>query len=191
MTDAIEHLNIDSAKALWDWLEAHHATGQSRWLVTWKKAPGAPYVSRDEVLDALIAHGWIDGRRMKHPDPARTMQLIAPRKQGIWAQTYKDRAGRLIAEGRMRPPGQAAIDAAKAAGLWEEWSDVDALEVPQDLSDALALRPGAADWFTSAAPSYRRNVLRYLRGAKRRETRAKRVAQIADHAARGERVPQY
>lgn len=128
---------------------------------------------------------------MKHTDPARTMQLIAPRKQGIWAQTYKDRAARLIAEGRMRPAGLAAMDAAKAVGLCEEWSDVDALEVPADLTDALAARPQAAAWFANAAPSYRRNALRYLRGAKRPETRAKRAALIADHAARGEKVPQY
>lgn len=191
MSDGIDHLEIDSATALWDWLEAHHASGQSRWLVTWKKAPGAPYVGREAVLDALIAYGCTDGRRMKHPDPARTMQLIAPRKQGIWAQTYKDRAARLIAEGRMRPLGQAAIEAAKAAGQWEEWSDVDALEVPPDLSDALSAHPGAAEWFASSAPSYRRNVLRYLRNAKRPETRGKRVQQIADHAAKGQKVPQY
>lgn len=47
MSDDIEQLEIDSAEALWNWLEAHHASGQSRWLVTWKKAPGAPYVGRE------------------------------------------------------------------------------------------------------------------------------------------------
>lgn len=191
MTKPTEHIEIDSAEALWTWLKHNHARAQGIWLVTWKKAPGAPYVSRDAVLDALIAYGWIDGRRMKHEDPARTMQLIAPRQQQVWAQTYKDRAARLCDQGLMRPPGQAAIDAAQAAGLWDAWSDVDALEIPTDLEKALAAHPGAAAWFAVSAQSYRRNVLRYLRSAKRPETRSKRAQQIADYAAKRQKVPQY
>lgn len=188
---ASDRLEIESAEALWTWLEAHHATPDGIWLVTWKKAAGAAYVSREAVLDALVAYGWIDGRRLKHPDPLRTMQRVAPRAQPVWAERYRTRAERLIAEGRMKPPGLAAIEAAKTAGTWQAWQDVDDLAVPEDLQAALAGRPGAAGWFDASAPSYRRNVLRFLRAAKRPQTRAKRCALIADHAARGEKVPQY
>jgi hypothetical protein len=67
------------------------------------------------VLDELIAFGWIDGLRRKLED-ARTMQLISPRRQQAWAQTYEDRAARLEAEGRMHLAGLTAIAVAKAAG---------------------------------------------------------------------------
>ncbi len=190
MTDLPE-IEITSAAALWDWLDTYHAASGSVWLVTRKKTAGDGYVSRDEVLDALIAFGWTDGRRKTHADPARTMQLVSPRKQQVWAQTYRLRAARLIEEGRMRPAGQAAIDAAIASGRWTAWQDVDALDVPPVLQTALDARPGAADWFAAAAPSYRRNVLRFLRSARRAETQARRAARIADHAARGEKLPQY
>lgn len=185
-TEGFAQVDVRSAAELRDWLLTHHAQGDSVWLVTWKKQPGAPYVSVDAVLDELVAFGWIDGLRRKL-DAARTMQLIAPRKQQAWAQTYKDRAARLIAAGRMHPAGLAAIVAAKAAGRWNETAAVDALVVPDDLAAALGAQ---GDVFAAMAPSYRRNVLRWLHGARRADTRAARIARIVDSVARGEKLPQ-
>lgn len=185
-TYGFAQVEVRSAAELRDWLTAHHAQRESVWLVTWKKAPGAPFVSVPQVLDELIAFGWIDGLRRKL-DAARTMQLISPRRQQAWAQTYKDRAARLEAEGRMHPAGLAAIAAAKAAGHWDETAAVDALEVPDDLAVALGAQDQA---FDALAPSYRRNVLRWLHSAKRPGTRAARIARIVDSVARKEKIPQ-
>jgi uncharacterized protein YdeI (YjbR/CyaY-like superfamily) len=185
----LPHLEIAKPDHLWDWLAANPAAG-SHLLVTWKAADRGRYVSRDQVLDALIAHGWIDGRRYTHEDPARTIQLIAPRGQKVWAESYKSRAARLEAEGRMQPAGLEAIAQAKAAGLWHVSEPIDALEVPADLRSALDAA-NASTWFDASAPSYRRNVLRFLAAAKRSETRAKRLGLISAHAARGEKLPQY
>jgi uncharacterized protein YdeI (YjbR/CyaY-like superfamily) len=188
-TEGFAQVEVRSAEDLRDWLLAHHAQEDSVWLVTWKKAAGAPYVSVQEVLDELVAFGWIDGLRRKLDD-ARTMQLISPRKQQAWALSYKQRAARLEAEGRMHPAGRAAIAAAKQAGRWDETAAVDALVVPADLDAALDAVPAAKRFFATAAPSYRRNVLRWLHGAKRPETRAARIARIVDLSGRGEKVPQ-
>lgn len=188
-TEGFAQVEVRSAAELRDWLMAYHAQAESVWLVTWKKAPGAPFVSVGEVLDELIAFGWIDGLR-RRLDDARTMQLISPRKQQAWAQTYKDRAARLEGEGRMHQAGLAAIAAAKAAGRWDETAAVDALVIPDDLAAALMDQPRAAAYLDTAAPSYRRNVLRWLHNARRSETRAARIARIVDSAGRGERLPQ-
>lgn len=187
----LDRVEIREEGALWAWLDTHHARDASVLLVTYKKAAGARYVSRDAVLDALIAYGWIDGRRWVHEDPTRTMQLISPRKQQVWAQSYKSRAKRLEDEGKLRAPGRAAIDRAKAAGQWDAGTDVDALVVPDDLRSALAQAPDAATWFDQAAPSYKRNVLRWLKSAKRQPTRDKRIMEIVTRASKGEKVPQY
>lgn len=117
------------------------------------------------------------------------MQLISPRRMQRWAKSYRDRAARLIAEGRMARPGLAAIEASKAAGLWETMPDVEALTVPHELAAALA-EVGAAAAFDAAAPSCRRNVLSWIALAKRPETRAARVARTAEHARQGVRLPQ-
>lgn len=185
----LERVEVASAGAVWDWLEAHHSQEQSIWLVTWKASHREKYVSRDQVLDALIAYGWIDGRRMKLDDH-RTMQLLSPRKQQNWAQTYKTRAEKLEREGRMREPGRRAIRLSKSLGKWSELAHVDGLEEPEDLTSALKEKR-ATSWWDNSAPSYRRNVLRFIATAKKSDTRAKRIALVSDHAARGEKVPNY
>jgi len=187
--EKFERVEIASDAALWEWLGQHHGRSDSVWLVTWKAAYPDRYLSRDAVLDALIAHGWIDGRRLKLDD-ARTMQLISPRQQQAWAQSYKIRAARLEAEGRMHPAGLAAVAQGKQSGRWHESDPVDALVVPDDLAEALAAL-GATDWWQTAAPSYRRNVLRWVASAKRAETRRSRVETVATAAAKRQKVPQY
>jgi len=192
-TEDYAQVRVTEAAALWAWLEAHHTQTESVWLVTPKKVSGTraagPFVGREDVLDALVAHGWIDGIRRKLDD-AWTMQLISPRRQRAWAQSYKDRAARLQSEGRMHPAGARSVAEGKASGLWDHMADVDRLEVPDDLMQALAARGDAAAWWAQAAPSYRRNALRWIKSAKRPETRAKRIAETAAQAARGEKVAQ-
>lgn len=182
-------VEVQSAAQVWAWLEAHHRQSESVWLVTFKAEERSKYVSRDEVLDALIAYGWIDGRRLKL-DEARTMQLIGPRKQQAWAQSYKDRAERLQATGRMQPSGLAVLAAGRASELWAQSDPVDALLDPADLTAALQTA-GALAWWVKAAPSYRRNILRWIAGAKRDETRRGRIQIAVTHAQRSEKVPQY
>lgn len=147
------------------------------------------------MLDALLAWGWIDGIRRAHgyrdkegPGDGRTMQLISPRRHQRWTATYRARAERLVAEGRMAPPGLAAMAAARAAGTWEADPEVDALAVPEDLAAALGSALAA---FNGFAPSHRRNVLRWIAGAKTAPTRAKRIATVAGLAQQGKRVPQF
>lgn len=187
--DKFARIEVRNEAGLWAWLGAHHGQPDSVWLVTWKAAHPDRHVGREAVLDALIAHGWIDGRRLKLDDE-RTMQLIGPRKQQAWAASYKARAERLIAAGRMQPAGLAALRAGQASGLWQASDPVDALIDPDDLTEALA-QGGGAGWWAGAAPSYRRNVLRWIAAAKGADTRARRVATVAGHAAEGRKVPQY
>lgn len=184
-----ERVEIASADELWQWLQKHHNISNSVWLITWKVAHPERYVSRETILDALIAYGWIDGRRLKL-DEARTMQLISPRKQQVWAKTYKDRAERLKAEGRMYPSGEAAIEEARQSGRWTESEQIDALIVPNDLTSALEANGGLV-WWQAAAPSYQRNVLRWIAAAKKPETRSKRIDKTSSLAAQHKKVPQF
>ena len=187
--DEHERVEVSSSNQLWDWLHTSHSQHESVWLVTWKAANRDKYVSRDEVLDALIAFGWIDGRRMKL-DEERTMQLIAPRQEQAWARTYIQRAERLEAEGRMQDPGRAAIRRAKTSGRYDSMAEVDDLIEPEALK--VALRAGrATSWWDAAAPSYRRNILRWIAKAKRDSTKEKRITTVVEHCIRGEKVPNY
>lgn len=188
-TERFDQVEVTSAAELRDWLATNHAQTENVWLVTWKKSVPDRYVSTSDVLDAVVAWGWIDGIRRKLDDD-RTMQIVGPRHTQAWAKSYKDRAERLIADGRMMPPGLASMEAGKASGLWDYWADVDALIVPDDLRAALAGVPLAEAYFNGTGESYRRNLLRWIKLAKTDATRAKRIAQIVDASEKGDRIPQ-
>ena len=187
-TDRFEKIEITSAGQLREWLEENHRQEESVWLVTYKKSEGARYVSRWEVLDELICFGWIDGIRRKL-DEKRTMQLIAPRKVEHWAKTYKEKAAKLIDEGKMHVSGMKSIEASKTNGLWNLMDDVDALIIPGDLSRALTNVPGAFDFFSGINDSSKRFVLRWIKLAKADETRQRRIQKIVRLSAKGEKLP--
>lgn len=185
--DRFEHVEVTSARELHDWLLAHHMQTEAVWLVTWKKAVPGRYVPHEQVLDELIAFGWIDGIR-RRIDDERTRQLVSPRRTQPWARSYQQRAERLASEGRMHPAGAASVERARATGMWDAMADVDDLVVPDDLATALRARPAAHEAFTTFPPSTRRNVLRWIASAKTDATRSRRIAATADEAAQGRRV---
>lgn len=187
-TERFEQVEVTSSEELRAWLEANHTQDESVWLITYKKDTGDTYVSTDEILDELLCFGWVDGIRRKL-DANRTMQLIAPRKAQHWAKSYKDRAARLIEEGRMHDAGRRAIETSKASGMWTFMDDVDALVVPNDLKEALNARPGAAQHFKAFPDATTRNILRWIKLAKKPDTRAQRIKKTADLAAENKRVP--
>ena len=177
---------ISSENELWEWLDENHSSEQSFLLVTWKKTNTKKYISRDAVLDALLAYGWIDGRRYAL-DKDRTMQLICKRKQQNWTQTYRDRVEKLLLDGKLKEAGLAAMRLAQQNGTWLANQNVDNLKTPNTLLDALDVEQGLA-WWQSAALSYKRNVLRWLNLAKTDETRQKRINAIANACRDGQKI---
>ena len=179
-------VEVSSENELWDWLDVNHASDQSFLLVTWKKTNTEKHINRDSVLDALLAYGWIDGRRYAL-DKDRTMQLICKRKQQDWTQTYRKRAEKLLADGKLKEAGLAAMRLAQSNGTWLANQNVDNLEAPNALLDALNLEQGLV-WWQSSAPSYQRNVLRWLNLAKTEKTRLKRINAIANACRHGQKI---
>lgn len=186
-TDSFNKVEITSSHELRLWLSEHHHQTESVWLVTYKKSVPNKYVSTSEVLDELLCFGWIDGIRRKL-DEDRTMQLISPRKANHWAQTYKDRATRLIEEGKMQEAGLRSMEWSKQQGLWDFMDDVDQLILPDDLKKALSEYSGATEFFTSINDASKRFVLRYIKLAKTEKTRMARINEITLLASKGEKL---
>lgn len=186
-TENFYQLEVSSTEELKDWLHKNHHQKESVWLVTYKKIVPEKYLSTSEVLDELLCFGWIDGIRRKLDDN-RTMQLISPRRIEHWARTYKDRAEKLIKQGKMHEAGFQSIEISKQHGLWDFMDDVDKLIVPNDLKDALDRISGASDFFHGINDSSKRFVLRWIKLAKTDKTRASRINQIALLSAKGEKL---
>ena len=186
--DDAPHVHAEDRATWRAWLEENHATARSAWMVTWRPRTGRPSLDYEAAVEEALCFGWVDSTGGT-VDDERSKLYFAPRKaRSVWAATNKARVERLIADGQMAPAGLAAIERAKANGSWETLDSVERLEVPEDLAVALENRPPAAINFAAFPPWARKMQLTWVATAMRPETRAARVTQIAEAAARNERA---
>jgi uncharacterized protein YdeI (YjbR/CyaY-like superfamily) len=186
--DDAPHIHPDDRAAWRAWLETNHATARGVWLVSWRARSGRAGLDYEAAVEEALCFGWIDSTG-GHLDDDRGRLYFAPRKlRSPWAASNKARVERLIAEGRMAPAGLAAIDRAKANGSWTILDSSERLEVPDDLAAALRAHPPAATNFAAFTPSARKMLLGWIALAQRPETRAGRIAKVAEAAARNERA---
>lgn len=179
-------VEITSVKELREWLEKNHTQKESVWLVTYKKSTIEKYVARSDIIDILLCFGWVDGI-LRVLDDEKTMHFVSPRQTQYWTRMYKDRYAKLLKDGAVNTAGVAAEAKSKELGLWDFMDDVDDLIVPTDLEGALT-KIKATTTFSDLNDSYKRNLLRYIKLAKTKPTRQKRIETIVNHTARGERI---
>ena len=91
------------------WLIQNHQTKKEIWLIQYKKATKKPSINYVEAVEEALCFGWIDGLE-KGMDAERYALRFSPRRpKSNWTNTNKDRARRMIAEGRMTQAGRAAL----------------------------------------------------------------------------------
>jgi len=176
-----------NAKAFETWLKNNHAKSDGLWLKIAKRGAAEPSVTYAQAVEIALCWGWIDGQK-KGLDDQHFLQRFTPRRaRSIWSKVNVDKVAALVAAGRMQPPGQAQVDAAKADGRWAQAYDgAKTATMPDDLAAALAANPPAQAFFATINASNRYAVLWRVQTAVKPETRARRIAQLVDMLARGE-----
>lgn len=154
-----------------------------------KKDSGIASVNHPEALEVALCYGWIDGQR-KAEDDKYFLQRFTPRTpRSTWSKINRDKALKLIEEGRMQPAGLAEVDRARSDGRWDAAYDAQSVAtVPPDLQAALDANPKAAAFFAKLDSRNRYAVLFRTQGAKKPETRARRIAQFVEMLAKGEKI---
>jgi uncharacterized protein YdeI (YjbR/CyaY-like superfamily) len=161
------------------WLEANHASPDGVWLKFAKKGSPTSTVTYAEAVEEALCFGWIDGQARGHDEHVYLQRFTPRRTRSKWSQVNRDKAERLIAEGRMHAAGLAEIDRAKADGRWEAaYPPQSAAQVPDDLQRALDANVEAAAFFDTLTGSTRYAFLY-------------RLHNVADPAAREARIAMY
>ena len=185
--DHLRKVEVTSRQALRHWFADHYQQQESIWLVTYKKLVPDKYVANTDVVDECVCFGWMDGRKMKL-DEQRTMQLLSPKKSPHWSRSYKKRYERLYKEGRIHPAAAAQVKADKESGAWDFMNDVDRLIIPPDLQAALQANPLALAHYQAFPDAAKRDILRWIKLAKRSATRHKRIDETVRKAAHNKRA---
>jgi uncharacterized protein YdeI (YjbR/CyaY-like superfamily) len=172
--------------ALEAWLEAEHATAPGLYVKIAKKGAGVPSVDWEQMVEVLLCFGWIDGRANRFDDRFYLQRITPRRPRSVWSQKNVATVERLIAEGRMRPAGLAAVEAAKADGRWDRaYAGPKNMTVPDDLARALAAEPAAQTAFEALDGTNRYAALFRVHTAATPATRTRRIAALVDTLARG------
>jgi uncharacterized protein YdeI (YjbR/CyaY-like superfamily) len=109
----------DSAGEFDAWLEAWSpATGpRGVWLRIARKGASLTSITADETVG--LCHGWISAVPRRCDDQSYWQRYTPRRKGSQWSRLNISKVAQLSAAGRMRPAGQAEVDAAKADGRWD------------------------------------------------------------------------
>ena len=138
-------------------------------------------------MDEALCYGWIDGLKLPHDELSFVQRFTQRRAKSGWSKINTQHVERLTREGRMRAPGQAAVDAAREDGRWEAAYDSGAnATVPHDLLTALDKNKKARAFFDMLNKANRYAIVYRLQTAKKAETRARRMQQILVMMAKGE-----
>jgi uncharacterized protein YdeI (YjbR/CyaY-like superfamily) len=182
-------LSFASADELEGWLERNHESANGIWLKIAKKGSGIESVDHAEALELALCFGWIDGKR-KGLDETHFLQRFTPRRpRSKWSRINRDKAEALLAAGKVRPAGLAAIEAAKADGRWQSaYEPPSKIGVPADLQRELDRDEGAAEFFASLDSTNRYAILYRLDDAKRPETRERRLREFVAMLKRREKI---
>ncbi len=180
-------LTVDTVPEWESFLDAHPDSDGVRVRLR-KKSSTLPGITYAEALDAALCFGWIDGQGGSLDDDYHLQVFTPRRKRSMWSQRNREHVERLTSEGRMRPPGQAEIDRAKADGRWDAAYRQRGAEVPADLQEALDAKPTAAAFFARLSSQNRFAILFRIGNVKRADTRARKIAMFVDMLERGETV---
>ena len=163
------------------WLDAHGESSDGIWLKFAKKGSGLQSVVYPEAVEIALCHGWIDGQA-RRLDERHYLQRFTPRRpRSKWSRINREKAERLIAEGRMRPAGLREIERARDDGRWDDaYDSPTTATVPDDFQQALDAEPEARAFFESLGATKRYSFLYRIADAKRPETRARRIAEYVE-----------
>jgi uncharacterized protein YdeI (YjbR/CyaY-like superfamily) len=180
-----EPIFFESAAEWRAWLEEHHETASEVWVGMWRKAAGRG-MTWSEAVDEALCFGWIDSVA-KRVDDERRMQRFTPRKPtSNWSLVNVNKVEQLRADGRMRPPGEAAFARRRAdkTGIYSFEQRADAALTPEQEAQFRA-HPDAWAYWEARPPGYRRQATWWVVSAKREETRARRLATLIEDCAAG------
>jgi uncharacterized protein YdeI (YjbR/CyaY-like superfamily) len=149
-------MHFESADEFAEWLDKNHAQPAGAWLKLAKKNTGVKSVTHAEALDVALCYGWIDGQVQKYDEQYYLQKFTPRRAKSIWSKKNTQKAEALIAAGKMKPAGLAAINQAKADGRWDAaYHSSSTFAMPEDFVKALKANPKASQFFDSLSAGNR------------------------------------
>lgn len=173
------------------WLELNHNKKDAVWLIFYKKKSSQHNLNWGDAVDEALCYGWIDSVK-KTIDNEKYKQYFSKRKaKSNWSKVNKVKVETFIANGLMQENGLKSIEIAKENGSWNYLDAVEALIMPEDLMEELTNHKGALAYYENLSNSAKKILLYWVLSAKRKETREKRILEVAENASKNLKPKQF
>src|SRR5690606_41969589 len=113
-----------------------------------------------------VCWGWSDSTAARTDQACRRQPRTARRRGSNCSRVNIAHVERLIAEGRMQPPGLAAFEARREDRPGVYAYDAGGSELPEEYAVQLAASAAATAFWESATPAYRRLATSWVLRAK-------------------------
>jgi len=177
-----------SAAEYREWLDQHHADARELLVGFYRKESGRGGITYPEALDEALTFGWIDGIRKRINADAYTIRFT-PRKPGsTWSIVNTTRVRELTSRRLMKPSGLRVFAERDERKTRQYSYEREQGKFDPSLEAALRANRKAAAFFDAQPPGYRKVVAFWVMGAKKEETRARRLAHLIERSASGARI---
>lgn len=186
--DTLPIIAFETIETFETWLFENHENPYGLWIKIFKKGSAKKTISYAEALDVALCFGWIDGQKKTFDEESWLQKFTPRREKSIWSKINIGHIERLTNEGRMRPAGLKAVEKAKADGRWEKAYDSPSkMIIPADFLKELSKNKKAKAFFKGLNKTNLFSIGFRLQTAKKQETREKRMKEIIEKLAKGEK----
>ena len=165
------------------WLAKNFARSEEIWLVFYKKASGKQTVTYEHAVEEALCFGWIDGMKKKVDEECYAFRFTPRKAKSAWSKSNLLRVERLIADGRMQPPGLKAYHSSDRREVAPQVP-----VMPKSLEGKFRKEHAAWANYEKFPPGYRRVTAGWVGSAKKEETQLKRLEKLIEYSARNERI---
>lgn len=173
------------------WLQERHDKEKNVWLIIYHKKSKTPSIAYNDAVEEALCFGWIDSKPNKRDHESYLLFFAKRNPKSNWSRLNRERAERMLKQGRMTQAGLEMIETAKQDGTWTALEAVQDSVIPQDLDQAFQQNEAAWTNFSAFPPSSKRIILEWILNAKRPQTRQKRIDETVELAARNIKANHY
>ncbi|MEQ1554824.1 MAG: YdeI/OmpD-associated family protein [Ferruginibacter sp.] len=186
--DTLPIIQFETTETFETWLVENHENLSGLWMKIFKKDSKKRTITYAEALDVALCFGWIDGQKKTFDEESWLQKFTPRREKSIWSKVNIGHIERLTNEGRMKPAGLKAIEKAKADGKWEKAYDSPSkMTIPEDFLKEISKNKKAEAFFLTLNKTNLFSIGFRLQTAKKQETRTKRMKEIIEMLAKGDK----
>ena len=182
-------LFFSSQSHLRKWFEKNHNKADELWVGYYKKGAGKPSITWQESVDEALCFGWIDSIRKSIDDESYTNRFTPRREGSTWSAVNTKRIKELIKLGLVKPSGLEVFKQRDEKKTNRYSFEQKKAKFPSEFEKKFKINKKAWKYFQTLPPSAKRLSTWWVIGAKREETKLKRLEVLIQCSEEKRKIP--